>query len=138
MSQSLASLPSWILSSAAARSHQILHRHLSEAGVDGYQYRCLAALAESNHLSQADLGKSASLDPRDITHTVRALEARGYVLRASDPNHGRRVLVSLTEIGQAMASRLGEVIAVVQEEILSDLSSEERATLLELLGRVGK
>lgn len=37
-----------------------------------------------------------------------------------------------------MASRLGEVMAVVQEEILSDLSSEERTTLLELLERVGR
>lgn len=135
---SLASMPSWILSSAATRSHQILHRHLSEAGVDGYQYRCLAALADGCHLSQADLGKSTALDPRDITHTVRALEARGFVSRTSDPNHGRRVLVSLTDLGQTVASQLGEVMAVVQEEILRDLNSVERATLLGLLERVGR
>lgn len=138
MALSLASLPSWILSSAATRSHHILHTHLSQAGVDGYQYRCLAALAEAGHLSQADLGKAAALDPRDVTHTVRALEERGLVSRTGDPNHGRRVLVSLTQAGQITAGQLERAMEAVQEEILRDLSSAERATLIGLLERVGR
>jgi DNA-binding MarR family transcriptional regulator len=138
MSLSLASLPSWILSSAATRSHQILHRHLAGAGINGYQYRCLAVLAEGGQLSQTELGKSAALDPRDITHTVRALEKLGLVVRTGDPKHGRRVLVSLTAAGRNMSVQLGEVMVAVQDEILRDLDTSERATLVELLERVGR
>jgi DNA-binding MarR family transcriptional regulator len=137
MSLPLASLPTWILSSAATRSHQTLHKHLAQAGVDGYEYRCISALANTGQLSQAELGNAAVLDPRDVTHTVRALEGRGLVSREKDPSHGRRVLVSLTAAGRRTASRLAPVMADVQDKIFGRLSLEERSTLLRLLERVG-
>lgn len=137
MSHPLASLPTWILSSAATRSHQTLHQHLSQAGVNGYEYRCLAALANQGQLSQAELGNAAVLDPRDVTHTVRALADRGLVLREKDPNHGRKVQVSLTAAGSKTASQLARVMGDVQEKVFEGLSSAERSTLLELLARVG-
>jgi DNA-binding MarR family transcriptional regulator len=138
MSQQLSLLPSWILSSAAMRSHQILHRQLSSSGVDGYEYRCIAALATKAQLSQAELGISAMLDPRDVTHTVRALEERGLVLREKDPNHGRKILVSLTAAGRSTAKKLAPVMAEIQEQIFKSLKLEDRSNLLKLLERVGR
>jgi DNA-binding MarR family transcriptional regulator len=137
MSLPLASLPTWILSSAATRSHQTLHRHLAEAGVDGYAYRCIAALANLGQLSQVALGNAAALDPRDVTHTVRTLEKRGFVMRKKDPGHGRRILVSLTDEGLQTANQLSRVMADVQDRVFGRLSPEERSTLLELLARIG-
>ncbi|NLE78636.1 MAG: MarR family transcriptional regulator [Rhodococcus sp.] len=137
MSSPLDSLPTWILSSAAGRSHQVLQAHLTDAGVTGYEYRCLAGLAESGRISQAELGSVAALDPRDVTHTVRALEARGLVAREKDPSHGRRILVSLTGAGVRQAEALVAVMAEVQDEVFARLDINERATLLELLARVG-
>lgn len=137
MSLPLASLPTWILSSAATRSHQILYQTLSAAGVDGYEYRCIAALAHRGQLSQAALGKEAALDPRDVTHTVRALQERGVVLRKKDPEHGRRMLVSLTEEGTRMANELMRRMADTQDVVFGRLTTEERSALMELLERVG-
>lgn len=137
MSLPLASLPTWVLSSAATRSHQILQQHLSEVGVNGYQYRCLAALADQGQLSQAELGEAAALDPRDVTHTVRALADRGLVVREKDPNHGRKVQVSLTEAGMTDAIRLARIMGEVQDKVFCGLSAEELSTLLSLLARVG-
>lgn len=136
MPPALASLPTWILSSAATRSHQTLLHHLGRVGVDGYAYRCLAALAREGQLSQAALGNAAMLDPRDVTHTVRALEGRGLVSRQKDPNHGRKVLVSLTDAGARTADDLSRVMADVQDEVFGRLTDEERDTLLRLLARV--
>lgn len=137
MSLPFTSLPTWILSSAATRSHQTLHKDLALAGVDGYGYRCISVLATEGQLSQVALGNAAMLDPRDVTHTVRALANRGLVARQKDPSHGRRVLVSLTAAGHETAHRLAHVIADVQDKVLASLSLEERATLLTLLQRVG-
>jgi len=133
----LASFPTWILSSAATRSHQTLHKYLAQAGVDGYEYRCISALGTKGQLSQAELGNAAVLDPRDVTHTVRALEGRGLVSRDKDPSHGRRILVSLTAAGRRTASRLAPMMADVQDKIFGRLSLEERSILLRLLERVG-
>jgi MarR family transcriptional regulator, lower aerobic nicotinate degradation pathway regulator len=134
----LASMPTWILSSAAARSHQILQKRLMQAGFTGYEYRCLSALAGAEHLSQTDLGVAAALDPRDVTHTVRALEDRGLVSRTKDPGHGRRQFVSLTAQGHQAAQRLVGVMADIQTVVFSQLNAKERATLLELLELIGR
>lgn len=133
----LASLPTWILSSAATRAHQALHEHLARVGINGYEYRCLTSLATLGQLGQTELGNAANLDPRDVTHTVRALEDRGLVSRERDPDHGRRILVSLTVEGRKVAGRLSPVMADVQDKIFGRLSPPEQATLLRLLERVG-
>lgn len=138
MSTSLASLPTWILSSAAARSHQILHHRLAQAGVDGYEYRCLIALVGTDPLSQAALGDAAALDRRDVTHTVRALEGRGLISRQRDPHHGRRVLVSLTATGRRAADDLLGVMAEIQDIVFGKLTPNERAVLLTLIERIGR
>lgn len=132
----LFSLGTWLLSSAAGRAHQILQARLAEAGVTGYEYRCLTALADGS-MSQTQLGVAAALDARDVTHTVRALETRGLVTRTRDPDHGRRMLVTLTEAGSAASRLLTTVMDEVQAEVFGDLSVDERATLLALLRRVG-
>jgi len=131
-------LPTWALSAAATRSHQILQRRLNEAGATGYEYRCLTSLADHDGVSQAALGTMTSLDPRDVTHTVRALEARGLVGRAADPTHGRRVLVSLTPDGRVAAAALVEVMSAVQDEVFAQLDGEERAHLLRLLAKTAR
>ncbi len=74
----------------------MLHERLDQAGASGYDYRILAVLADLGPLSQADLGRAAALDRRDVTHTVRDLHARELVTRRPDPRDGRQTLVELT------------------------------------------
>ncbi|MDP3890825.1 MarR family winged helix-turn-helix transcriptional regulator [Nocardioides sp.] len=138
MESPLPALPTWVLSSAAARSHQIIQRRLGANGFTGYEYRCLAALAGEDRVSQAVLGGATALDPRDVTHTVRGLEQRGLVERDKDPDHGRRILVSLTPHGRDAASSLIGVMAATQDEVFAGLSKGECATLLALLARIAR
>ena len=134
----LQSLPTWVLSSAATRSHHLLQRRLGQAGVTGYEYRVMAALVEAPELSQSQLGVAAALDPGDVTHTVRALAERRLVKRTRDPRHGRRMLVSLTPSGADSAASLARVLAEVQEDVFGDLTVDERLHLLAMLDRVGR
>lgn len=138
METAMESLPTWILSSAATRSHRRLHQALAAEGFTGYQYRCVATLAATaESLSQADLGRATALDRGDITNTVRALEERGLVARSQDPDHGRKLLVSLTPAGHQVSGRLGTVMANIQSDVFGRLTSSELSTLVALLGRVG-
>lgn len=133
----IADLPSWLLARAAARSHRILHRHLGEAGFTGYEYRVLAALASTGRQSQADIGRAAFLDRRDVTHTVRQLGRRGLVERSPDPTNRRVVLVDLTTDGRRQWTRLEPVMHTIQAEVLAPLSPQEAETLTALLTRLG-
>ncbi len=132
----LARLATWQLSRASARSHKVLHDRLAEADASGYDYRVLAVLGDLGPVSQAELGRAAMLDRRDVTHTVRALQARRLVARQPDPRDARRMLVALTTAGRAMLARLDLVIDGVQREVFGALTADERRTLLALLQRL--
>ena len=129
----LANLATWQLSQVAARTHRVLHGRLAQAGVSGYDYRILAVLGELGPSSQADLGRAAALDRRDVTHTVRNLEALGLVTRRPDPRDGRQILVELTAAGSRMLKRLDLVLEAVQTEVFAGLTVDQRRTLVCLL-----
>lgn len=130
-------LPSWLLTRAAARSHRILHRRLGEAGFTGYEYRVLSVLAAGGRQSQADVGRGAFLDRRDVTHTVRRLEDRGLIERRVDPTNRRVVLVEMTAQGKQQWKRLTPIMRAIQSELLAPLSPREVSTLTPLLARLG-
>ena len=129
----LANLATWQLSQASARSHRVLHARLAQAGASGYDYRILAVLGDLGPVSQADLGRAAALDRRDVTHTVRDLQARGLVTRRPDPRDGRQTLVELTAAGSSMLGRLDLVLDEVQAEVFASLTVDQRLTLVCLL-----
>lgn len=132
-SSRLTKLPTWQLSQASARSHRVLHERLAQAGASGYEYRVVAALGDLGQTSQADLGRAAALDRRDVTHTARGLEARHLVTRQPDPNDARRTLVELTEAGRSMLDQLDSAIDDAQNEVFAPLSAGQRRTLVDLL-----
>ena len=129
----LANLATWQLSQASARSRKVLHERLAKAGASGYDYRILAVLGDLGAVSQADLGRAAMLDRRDVTHTVRDLQARSLVTRRADPGDRRQTRVELTPAGASMLDRLDLVLGEVQTEAFAALTVGQRRTLLHLL-----
>lgn len=132
----LGTLATWRLSRASARAHRILQARLAAAGRTGYEYRVLAAVVAAPGLSQADVGRAAGLDPRDVTHTVRDLEGQGLVVRSPDPARGRVLLVAPTSAGRELWQDVHALMLEIQDEVLGPLDEQERRTLLELLGRL--
>ena len=129
----LANLATWQLSQASARSHRVLHARLAQTGASGYDYRILAVLGDLGPVSQADLGRAAVLDRRDVTHTVRDLQARELVTRRPDPRDSRQILVELTPAGASMLGQLDLVLDEVQTEVFATLTVDQHRTLLHLL-----
>jgi DNA-binding MarR family transcriptional regulator len=132
----LGDMASWLLSQAATRAHRILHDRLASAGATGYEYRVLAVLAGSAPTSQAEIGRAVSLDPRDVTHTVRALESRGLLERQAHPTNRRMILVELTSTGRATVAMLTREVLAAQDEILAPLSASESKMLLQVLRKL--
>lgn len=131
-------LPTWLLSRASQRGHRILHAALGELGATGYDYRVLSALAHAPDgvAAQVDIGRVAALDRRDVTVTVRGLEAGGYVTRRRDPSDARVQRVALTDAGRARHRELELAALAAQDDVLSPLRASERARLLDLLAKL--
>lgn len=128
----------WLISRAYARSHGLLTDGFaaSGTGLRSYHYRVLAALEEWGPVSQADLGRSTSIDRSDIVSILGELERLGLVQRAVDPANLRRNIVSITEAGSERLAVLDTVVGEVQERVLAPLSPDERLQLTGLLRKL--
>ncbi len=129
-------LETWALTRAHTRAHRILQQGLADTGLTGFEYRVLVALADGNASSQVEIGHLAFLDRRDVTITLRGLQARALVKRQRDSSDSRRMVVRITAKGQQALRHADAAIQRVQDDVFAPLDRDERRTLLELLQRV--
>ena len=128
-------LPTWLLTQAARRAHRILSDTLAQRGATGYQFRVLSVL-RSRSATQADVGRRAHLDRRDVTVTVRDLLQAGLVRRDGSEDDARVQLVTLTAEGLRRLAELDRAAARVQDDTFAALSPRERSQLVDLLQRI--
>jgi DNA-binding MarR family transcriptional regulator len=71
-----------------------------------------------------------------MTATLDLLEHRGWIRRIPNPDDRRSTLIEITPDGRAAADQLLPGIRTLEKSILSALSYEERAHLLDLLAKI--
>jgi DNA-binding MarR family transcriptional regulator len=64
------------------------------------------------------------------------LAARGLIERSPDPADRRRNIITMTPAGGEELGTLDEILAAVQEQVLTPLSAAERKQLVGLLTRL--
>ena len=75
------------------------------------------------------------MDANNLVLLLNSLEGAGHVRRRRDPDDRRRHLVELTAAGRRALERAERAQESIEDEVLSALSAEERATLHALLSR---
>jgi DNA-binding MarR family transcriptional regulator len=100
------------------------------------QWAALAKLNEAGPCSQNQLGRLTSMDVATIKGVIDRLTARGLTETSSDPEDGRRLLISLTRAGQQLAEKAAPNALAISRETLAPLDARERETLLALLDRL--
>ena len=71
-----------------------------------------------------------------MTATLDLLERRGWIRRIPNPADRRSVLVQITADGRATADQMLPGIRTIERSILSALTGDERAHLLNLLAKI--
>src|SRR5246500_4057916 len=100
------------------------------------QWAALSKLAETGPCSQNQLGRLTAMDVATIKGGIDRLTARGLTETSSDPEDGRRLLVSLTRAGQQLAEKIAPNALAISKETLAPLDAKERETLFALLNRL--
>jgi len=84
----------------------------------------------------SELGDDLAVTRANISGLLNALEKTELVRRELDPSDRRRVLVHLTEKGEAVLHRAWPVYEDAIANTLQPLSAEEQSTLLALLQKL--
>ncbi len=100
------------------------------------QWAALAKLTETGPCSQNQLGRLTAMDVATIKGVIDRLTSRGLTETSSDPEDGRRLLVSLTRAGQTMAEKAAPNALAITKETLAPLDAKERDTLIALLSKL--
>jgi DNA-binding MarR family transcriptional regulator len=96
----------------------------------------LKLLSEQGPVSQQGLADSLSLDPSNVVGLLNELEERELITRRRDPADRRRHIVELSARGGDELCLAYGRLRLVEDDLFSALSAEERSTLYDLLVRV--
>jgi DNA-binding MarR family transcriptional regulator len=130
-------LPYMMRMVSAALSQQ-LEGELRPFGLNHAQLAALAQLGveDPDALSGATLGRRAGVTAQSMSAAIGSLLDRGLVVRAPNPDHGRRLDVHITDEGKALLAEAQAATAVVDERSLMALSADEQAELRRMLRKL--
>jgi adenylate cyclase len=122
------------------RFHTVLNKSLLPItvpeGLTLVEPAVLASLHDAPGIDEQRLAQRVGIDFASVRRMVRHLELRGFVSRAQSGRRHDLRLISLTQAGLDLYSRLRPEIMAVKDRVMVSLSERERETLQDLLARV--
>lgn len=92
----------------------------------------------AGEIMPSTIGLYTGMEKSTLTRMVDDLEKKGLVCRKNDPQDRRKVLVSLTDKGQACFERLNQLSEEMAEEVLQVMDEKEIEEYMKSLENVVK
>jgi DNA-binding MarR family transcriptional regulator len=124
----------------------LLVRGLRQVPVEGdltlSETSALARLDRGGPTTPGALARQEQISPQSMGATLGALEARGLIERAADPDDGRRAVMSITEAGlELLRSRRHAKVQQLARALATEFTPAERdqlAAIAPLLERLAQ
>jgi len=123
----------YLLAKAYQRAHAVAKRCLAAYGLTPVQQLVLAAVYQEEGLSAGDLGKKLTLDPATLSGVLDRMVERGWIVKQTDPEDKRVLQIRLTDQARDLEPTLMQERDRANDEILGNLSLEEKVLLKRLL-----
>ena len=115
------------------RLHHVLNKRLRDGlaplGMTVPHYTALSVFRALGTLSNAQLAERTMMSPQAANEMVKGMEAKGWIARTPDPDHGRIIRISLTDEGIAILGRCDLVVRQVEDTMFPDIGADERTWL---------
>ena len=115
------------------RIDHVLSRRLRDSlgvlGLTAAQYTALSVLDTQKQLSNAQLAERSMISPQSANEMVKAMEARGWIVRQADAHHGRIIHLRLSAEGSALLRQGHAAVAQLEQAMLAELGVDQRSEL---------
>ncbi|GGC07163.1 transcriptional regulator [Marivita lacus] len=130
-------MPGHVIRRLNQMSTQVFAARMQEAGVDltPVQFAALDAIRAHPGLDQASIAARIAYDRATIGGVIERLLQKGYVQRVVSDRDRRARVVTLTDAGEQAYIMILPVVDVLQHDILSGLTQEERRVFLSLANK---
>jgi MarR family 2-MHQ and catechol resistance regulon transcriptional repressor len=126
-----------VLWKAAQAVEAYARKSIVDLEMCGSDFAVLEALLHRGALPVNEIGRKVLLTSGSITVAIDRLEDKGLVERRASTDDRRAKIVHLTSEGRKLITRAYNEHAAHMEQLASDLSNTERATLIRLLKKIG-
>jgi DNA-binding MarR family transcriptional regulator len=123
-----------VLSNTLARA--AARHYLRRFGIRLAEWRVIDALHAGRGISANQISQWLQTDKAWVGRSVERLIAGGYVRRRPDPEHGRRLLLTLTPKGERAYAAIAAAAQRRHDNVLKVLTAEERRVLEGALGKL--
>lgn len=119
-------------------STSIFLDHMKRNGYNftSVQFTILSAIGSNPDIDQAALANLTAYDRATIGGVIDRLEKKGLINRTISQLDRRAREVTLTTKGKTTLKMLIEIVQNLEEEILTDLSINEKASFLKLAAKI--
>ena len=109
---------------------------VSDTGMRQVLIGVLSIISVNPGISQGRVGETLRIKRGNMSSLISELEERGLVERAPVAHNRRALSLTLTTEGRKLLDNCLVRIRQHEDRLLADLSSQERAILIDLIGRV--
>jgi DNA-binding MarR family transcriptional regulator len=123
----------FLLAKAYQKAHGCLKKRLLKHGLTPIQHLILEALWDEEGLSAGDIGKKLLLDGATLSGVLDRMNESGWIIKETDSEDKRILRIHLTRRSKRLKTSLTEERKQANEEILRDLTLEEKIIIKRLL-----
>lgn len=126
----------FLLRRAHQRASSIFNELTPTESLTPPQFAVLVKINQLGQVSQNQLGRLVDIDRATVQGIVLRLSQRRLITRSEDPQHKRRLLLSLSNDGKSLLKRYLKQAPLVSRKTLEPLNRAEQRELLALLERM--
>ncbi|MHA3890584.1 MarR family winged helix-turn-helix transcriptional regulator [Acinetobacter sp. GXMZU3951] len=98
-----------------------LTEHLKALDITLPQFTALSVLASKSNLSNAKLAERSFMKPQSANIILQDLQSNQWIEKKPDPTHGRRILVTVTDLGLMKLAECNKVVEALEQKMLQGI-----------------
>lgn len=126
-----------VLSRAYRAINENVNKLISTYGLNPTEFAVMELLYHKGDQPLQQIGGKILLASGSITYVVDKLEEKGYLRRVACPTDRRVTFAQITEDGKKLIENIFPNHEQKIHELMSELTSEEKDTAIELIKRLG-
>jgi DNA-binding MarR family transcriptional regulator len=104
--------------------------YMRKFGIGLTEWSCLSTLGKEEEISASRICEMSGFDKGLISRGLASLEAKGFIEAKPVEDHNRKRLIHFTPAGRSLYLEIRELALLREEQLLKELSSDQRAALM--------
>jgi len=123
----------FLLAKAYQKAHGSLKRRVADYGLTPIQVLVIEALRDEEGVSAGELGKKLLLDSATLSGVLERLSEKGWIVKETDDVDRRSLRIYLGDLAKRLEGPMREQRQMTNDDVMRNLSGEERVLLKRLL-----